>query len=103
MAAVATGLSPQQIQALIQQRLLALRVAYNSIIDLYRWTSGLAASDLATAAGLSTGDAGTYLSAVSDAYAEAQIHYSGLPPLSYPQPSSDYIYSTSQSQVIGPQ
>ena len=103
---VATGLSPAQVQTLIQTRLVNLRTAINSIVDLYRWTSGLSATDLATAAGLSQGDAAVYLSAVADANAEAQIHYTGQAPGTYPQVPAvpgPYVYSASQAQVIGPQ
>ena len=100
--AVNTGLSQAQVQANIQQKLLNLRNALNDITDLYKWTSSLAVSDLESAAGLSAADATVYLSAVADANAEAVLHATGAPPDTYPQPSSDYIYSASQSQVIGP-
>lgn len=101
--AVTTGLSQAQVQALIIAKLLAHRNALDAIMDLYRWTSGLAASDLATAAGLSTADANAYLAAVADANAEASLHFNGLPPGTYPQPPVSYPYGASQAQVTGPQ
>jgi hypothetical protein len=101
--ATATGLSPSQVVSLIQQGLIMHRKALETMQDLYRWTSTLNVADMATATGLSTADATTYLSAVADANAEAQIHFTGLPPQSYPQPASDYVYATTQVQVIGPQ
>ena len=101
--AVSTGLSPAQVQSLIQSALIGHRAALNRITDLYRWTSGLTLSDMETAAGLSAADAAVYLSAVADANAEVQIHLTGFPPGTYPQPATGYPYSASQAQVIGPQ
>lgn len=103
MTATATGLSAPQVQNYIQTRLAAHRAALNDIQDLYRWTSGLQVADMATAAGLSTDDASTYLSAVADANAEASMHYTGQPGGSYPAPASNYVYAATQAQVIGPQ
>lgn len=103
MTATTTGLSPAQVQSLIQSKLLAHRNALNDLADLYRWSSGLTQADMETAAGVSAADALTYLSAISDGNAEASTHFTGLPPGTYPQPSSAYVYGATQAQVIGPQ
>jgi hypothetical protein len=101
--ATTTGLSTAQVQSLIQQKLIALRDALADITELHTWTSGLATSDMETAAGLSAADAQTYLSACADAAAVAGIYSTGLPPGSYPQPASAYVYAATSAQVIGPQ
>lgn len=86
----------------VAQRLLNLRNALDAVQDLYGWSSGLSAADL-EAVGFSAADASTLLSAVADAHALAQIYSTGLPPGTYPQPSSAYVYAATQRQVIGPQ
>lgn len=86
----------------IQQRLIALRAAFDGIADMYGWTSTVAVADL-VAAGFTAADANMLLSAANDAYAEYLIRVTGLPPSTYPQPSAAYVYSASQRQVIGPQ
>jgi hypothetical protein len=103
MTATATGLTTAQVQSLIQGTLAQHRAALQRVQALYAWTSGLQVADMATAAGLSTADATTYLSAVADANAEANYHYSGAPGGAYPAPTSDYVYGATQAQVIGPQ
>ena len=40
---------------------------------------------------------------IACANALAQLYSTGLPPASYPQPPSAYVYGASQRQVIGPQ
>ena len=95
-------LTEAQINQLITQKLIALRDAMDAVRDLYVWTSGLANADL-VAAGFASSDAGDILAACSDANALAQIYETGLPPGSYPQPSSAYVYGASQAVVIGPQ
>ena len=101
--AVATGLSQAQVVSLIQQALISHRTSLETVQNIFRWTSGLSVSDMVTATGLSTADATVYLSAIADANAEAQIHFTGLPPGTYPQPASDYVYAATQAQVTGPQ
>jgi len=85
-----------------QQRLVALRSALESVADLYAWSAGVAPADL-EGAGFNAADAATLQSAIADANALAQIYATGLPPSTYPQPSSAYVYAASQRQVIGPQ
>lgn len=101
--ATATGLSAPQVQNYIQSALAQHRAALRQIQNVYAWTSGLTQADMETAAGLSAADASTYLSAMADANAEANIHFTGAPGGSYPAPASDYVYAATQAQVIGPQ
>jgi len=86
----------------VTQRLLALRNALDAVQDLYGWSSGISLADL-EAIGFSAADASSLLSAVADAHALAEIYSTGLPPGTYPQPASAYVYAASQRQVIGPQ
>jgi hypothetical protein len=97
-----TGLSQAQTLTNIQVTLRTLRDAIKQVQDLYGWASGLQASDLVSL-GFSSADATAILSAINDANALAQVYNTGLPPSSYPQPPSAYVYSSSQRQVIGPQ
>jgi len=99
----ATGLTAAQILANVQARLLALRQALEAVTDLQEWSSGVTGADMETATGLSASDAATLQSAIADAAALADIYDSGLPPGSYPQPASAYVYAATQRQVIGPQ
>ena len=101
--ATTTGLSPAQVQSLIQTALLNHERALVALQQIYRWSSGLTQSDMETAAGVNAADALTYLSALADANAEASIHFTGAPPGTYPQPASDYVYAATQNQVTGPQ
>lgn len=96
------GITQAQVTQLTTQRMQALRDALNDVEDLYGWTSGLADTDLENL-GFLAGDADTLLSAVADANAVAQIYSTGLPPGSYPQPSSAYVYAATQRQIMGPQ
>ena len=96
------GSTAASIITVTRQKLLALRTALEGVADLYIWSSGLSAADL-EAVGFSAGDAATLQSALADADAIAQIYQTGLPPSTYPQPSSAYVYGASQRQVIGAQ
>ena len=101
--ATATGLSGPQIIALIQQAFINHRNSLLTLQNLYAWSSGLTAAEMASATGLSVTDAGTYQAAIADGNAESLTHFTGFPPVSYPQPASGYVYNASQSRVIGPQ
>lgn len=94
---ISSGQLTVNLQKLLKQHVLALE----ALNDLYTASSGWAQADL-EAVGFAPADAGAYLSAVSDAHAEYLIHTTGLPPSSYPQPPSDYIYAASQAAVLGP-
>jgi hypothetical protein len=87
---------------LVTQKLGALRAALNGVVELYQWTSGLATADL-VGIGFASADAGDILSAVADSNALAQIDTTGLPPGTYPQPASAYVYAATRARIIGPQ
>ena len=72
-----------------------------SVQDLYAWASGQTTEDL-EALGLSAGDLQFIQSAMADANAVAEILFTGLPPGTYPQPASAYVYATSMRQIMGP-
>src|SRR5690348_3829278 len=77
------------------------RRALEVVNDLYAWSSGVSAADLEAAPySMSASDAAALLSAIADAHAEYLLHTTGLPPGTYPQPSSAYVYAASQNQVI---
>jgi hypothetical protein len=79
------------------------RDALTAINSEFSWTSEIGAADLEAAPfNMSAADAAALLTAVNDAHAEYLIHTTGLPPSTYPQPGSAYIYAASQSAVIGP-
>lgn len=86
----------------VQQKLQVLRNALESCNDLFRWSSALSSADL-EAVGFSATDAQSLLTAVADANALYVLFNTGLPPSTYPQPPSAYIYATSQAVVTGPQ
>lgn len=90
------------VNQLVTQKLSALRAALDDVADLYQWTSGLVDTDL-TGIGFASADADDILSAVADANGLAQIGATGLPPGSYPQPASAYVYEASWARIIGPQ
>ena len=92
--------NPNTLINQVTNKLVVLRNAMDAITDLYGWSSGVAASDL-EAIGMAAGDASALLTAIADANAVAQIYDTGLPPGSYPQPSSAYVYAASQRQVMG--
>jgi hypothetical protein len=73
-----------------------------AITNLHDWVSAQSTTDL-EGLGISAADLGALLAAIADAAAEAQIHNTGLPPSTYPQPASAYVYAASQRQIVGPQ
>lgn len=103
MSVVNNGVSATQNQSSIVGALVAHRAALQRLQQLFAWTSGLSQADMETACGISASDASSYLSAIADANAEAQIHFTGQPPGSYPQAASAYPYGASQTAVIGSQ
>lgn len=100
--AVFGGITQAQVTQAVTSKLIALRTALNDVADLHEWTSGLSEADLMNI-GFAQADADAILSAVADASAVAQIYTTGLPPGTYPQPASAYVYEASQAGVIGPQ
>jgi len=96
-----SGVTQAQILATTQARLVQLRNALEGAADLQGWASGIAATDL-EALNFTAADAAALLSAIADAGALASIYNTGLPPGTYPQPASAYVYGASQRNVIGP-
>lgn len=99
----ATGINTQQVVARIQAKLMTLRNSLEDARDLQKWAAAVTQEDIEMAAGLSAEDAATLLSAIADASALADFYDTGLPPSTYPQPASAYVYGQSQRAVIGPQ
>ncbi len=97
------SLSPQQIITLAQSRLAAHRRALLDINELYGWLSSQADADLVTGIGFDVDALSAVRSALADAHAEYLLYSAGLPPGTYPQPASAYVYAASQIRVIGPQ
>jgi hypothetical protein len=98
-----SGLNAQQLNNTAALVFRNLRSALKAAQELYSWASGVSSAELVTAGFSSTADADTYLSAAADANALYQIFLTGLPPASYPQPASAYVYAASMTRVIGPQ
>ena len=93
------GLTAAQVTVQVQTALANHRAALEALQDLYRWSSGVAQSDL-QAIGFSAADALTLLAAIADGNAEAELHFTGQPPSTYPQAASTYVYASSQAQVL---
>ena len=79
-----------------------LRNTLEDIKDLQAYLSAQTDADL-QALGFSASDLSFLRSAVADGNALAQIYLTGLPPGTYPQPASAYIYANSMRQIIGQQ
>jgi hypothetical protein len=84
-----------------QQFMINLRDTFKSIADLQAWIAAQSDSDL-EALGFSASDLGMLRSALADANALGLTYTTGLPPGTYPQPASAYVYAASQRLVIGP-
>lgn len=83
------------------QFMVNMRDNFENIVDMFQWVSAQSDGDL-EALGFSAGDLSMLRSALADANAMAQIYLTGLPPGTYPQPASAYIYATSMRAIIGP-
>lgn len=96
------NLSPQGLITNVQQGLIAIRTAMNTADDMYAWSSGVALADLEALGptGMAQADAQAILTAIADAHALSQYYNVGLPPGTYPQPPSSYVYGASQRIVI---
>lgn len=84
------------------QLMLTLRETFQEIADLQAWMIAQSTSDL-EGLGFSASDLSMLQSALADANAMAQIYTTGLPPSTYPQPASAYVYANSMREIIGPQ
>jgi len=78
-----------------------LRGAAVRAVQLHDWLAGISDADL-IAAGFKQADLDMCKAAVADAAAVAQILNTGLPPSTYPQPPSAYVYAASMRLIIGP-
>jgi len=99
--AIFGGNTQQVIIYQSQAKLAALRNALDDVVNFYLWLTAYANSDL-VAAGFSSADASALLAAFADGNALCQIYRTGLPPGTYPQPPSAYVYAASQRTIIGP-
>jgi len=99
--AIFDGINQAIVTQRVQAKLGALRDALNDIANEYKWTSGVSVADL-QGIGFSAAGANAILSGVADANAISQLYSTGLPPATYPQPTSAYPYEASQAIVLGP-
>lgn len=97
------GITQAYIVNNAQAKLAALRRALEDVADFDKWLSSYAPADLEAApVSMDAVSAQAIFNAFADASALAQIYLSGMPPSTYPQPASAYVYATSQRVVIGP-
>lgn len=101
MAIFAAGITQAYVTNNAQAKLAALRRALHDVQDMYLWLAAYAVADL-VALGFTSADAQDIFTAMADANAVGQIYLTGLPPGTYPQPGSAYVYATSQRVVTGP-
>lgn len=98
--AIYGGITPAQIQAAAQVRLIALRQAFEGVRDLHAWLSAYSPADLQAAPfNMTPDDATALFSAFADAAKLADL-YDGGGLGSYTLP---YDFSASQRKIIGPQ
>jgi hypothetical protein len=96
-------MTQQLILQTVQSRLNALQSALEDVVKMHNWAAGVSAGDLeGTPANFNANDAVAILSACADANALASYWFNGLPPSTYPQPASSYVYGASSNQVVGP-
>jgi hypothetical protein len=97
------GITEQYIVNNAQAKLSALRDALIDCEQFNEWLITNAQADLEAAPiSMDTPSTVALFGAFADAHALYQIYTTGLPPGSYPQPTSAYTYATSQRVVIGP-
>lgn len=95
-----TGTSAEAVANQVIQVLAGLRNALDLAHDAAQWSAGIAHDDLVTF-GFPDDDASALQSALADADALYDYYSDGLPPGTYPQPSSSYVYGNSQRLLIG--
>lgn len=83
------------------QFFINLRDTFESIADMEAWMSAQSDGDL-EGLGFTAGDLSMIRAALADANAIGLIFTTGLPPGTYPQPPSAYIYAASVRAIIGP-
>ncbi len=106
--AIMASVTTDQVLNTARSLLAAHRRSLLDVQQYALWTAGISAADLqaiatGTGAPMSSADAGIILAAMADANAEAQIHFTGQAPGTYPQVTgTPYIYAASQVRLIGP-
>jgi hypothetical protein len=83
------------------QFMINLRQTFADISALQAWIVAQSDSDMESI-GFTAGDLSMIRSAIADANALGLIFTTGLPPGTYPQPGSAYVYATSMRAIIGP-
>jgi hypothetical protein len=97
------GITEQYIVNNAQSKLANLRDALIQCEQFNQWLIANAAADLEAApVSMDVASATALFTAFADAHALYQIYTTGLPPISYPQPGSAYVYANSQRVIIGP-
>lgn len=97
------GITEAYIVNNAQAKLAALRNALEDCENFYLWLIANSQSDLEAAPiSMDTASTSALFTAFADANALYQIYATGLPPSTYPQPASAYVYATSQRVIIGP-
>jgi hypothetical protein len=98
------GITEQYIVNNAQAKLAALRDALVECEEFYKdVVAPYAVTDLEAAPiSMDSVSATAIFSAFADANAMYQIYMTGLPPGTYPQPASAYVYANSSNVVIGP-
>jgi hypothetical protein len=96
-----SGISAGSVQGGIVNLVTSLVNLLNQIQLEESKFSAFADSDL-EGIGISATDLPLLKAALADANAIAEILFTGLPPGTYPQPASAYIYFNSMKQLTGP-
>jgi hypothetical protein len=97
------GITQQYIVNNAQTKLATLRNALEDCENFYQWLVTNAQTDIeASPISMDTASTSALFAAFADANALYQIYSTGLPPGTYPQPTSAYTYATSQRVIIGP-
>jgi hypothetical protein len=97
------GITQAYIVNNAQAKLATLRNALEDVENFYQWLITNAQTDIEAAPiSMDTASTNALFTAFADANAIYQIYSTGLPPGTYPQPTSAYTYATSQRVIIGP-
>jgi hypothetical protein len=97
------GITQAYIVNNAQAKLATLRNALEDVENFYQWLITNAQTDIeASPISMDTASTSALFTAFADANAMYQIYSTGLPPGTYPQPTSAYTYATSQRVIIGP-
>ena len=97
------GITEQYIINNAQAKLSALRDAFVQCEQFYQWLITNQQTDLEAApVSMDTVSTSALFAAFADANALYQVYTTGMPPSTYPQPTSAYTYATSQRVIIGP-